>query len=161
MIAIFFTLFLFVVVLVFLGVPMTVAWIIVIVGGVVFWVGGRFAVDGPQRLTSAGLFWSSVCPFCGKHTKAGADVCHHCGRPLLVAPAHPEDLRLRSMQDAANVAMARGDFDGAESARLEAEQLVHTASRAETVREAALLAKRIAEWETATLGSRPPRRSFA
>lgn len=82
-------------------------------------------------------------------------------REPLPQPTASEQQRLRRLQGEADVAMTRGSFEAAETARLEAEQLVAAAIGTETVRQAALLAKQIAKWQTVTFGSAaPPRKSY-
>jgi hypothetical protein len=60
------------------------AWIIVIVGVVGLFI---YRSKNPlpyRRISKMGTLFSSVCPFCGKHTKSAAVVCNHCGRSLVV-----------------------------------------------------------------------------
>lgn len=59
------------------------AWILVLaaVAGLLFY---RSRNPLPyRRITRMGAVFQSVCPFCGKHTKPRATVCHHCGRSLI------------------------------------------------------------------------------
>jgi hypothetical protein len=61
------------------------AWIIVI-AAIIGLVAYRAKNPLPyKRVTKMGAVFSSVCPYCGKHTKSAAVVCNHCGRSLVVA----------------------------------------------------------------------------
>jgi hypothetical protein len=59
------------------------AWIIVLAAVVALVVYRRGNPLPYTRITKTGALFSSICPFCGKHTKAAAVVCRHCGRDLV------------------------------------------------------------------------------